>query len=84
MLRATGSRLLITKIEPEKVSEAGLILRSTDEHPQARIVDVGPKVDVSVVIGQRCIVDWARVGHIKYEDQSYYIVEQSNVMAVFD
>ena len=83
-LRATSKRLLVQRIEPEKVTDAGIILRSTEEHPQARVIDIGPKVDVTVVLGQRCMVDWSRVGHIKFEDQDYYIVEQSNVMAVFD
>lgn len=84
MLRATGKRLLITRIEPETATAAGIILKSSDEHPRARVVSVGPGVDCGVVLGQQVMVDWARVGHIKFEDRDYYIVEQSNVMAVFD
>lgn len=84
MLRATGSRLLVTKIEPTTTTTAGIILKTTDEHPRARVVDVGPRVDCGVVLGQQVLVDWTRVGHIKFEERDYYIVEQSNVMAVFD
>ena len=83
-LQATSTRIIFTRIEPEKTTASGLILKSTEEIPQARVVSIGPKVDAGVVLGQRILVDWSRVAQVKFEEQDYYITDQTNVLAVFD
>jgi co-chaperonin GroES (HSP10) len=34
-------------------------------------------------VGDTVVVDWGRVGKMNYDDKTYYVTDQSNVLGVF-
>lgn len=84
MITATGSRFIVQKLADNLTTATGIVLQRTDEYPRACVVSVGPRCDVGVVAGQQVIVDWSRVGRFEHEKQEYFVVDQSNVMGVFE
>ena len=85
MIKATGTRFIVKMMEATKTTESGIILHNPlEEKPRAIVVSVGPKVDCGITEGQTIMIDWSRAGKISYESQEYFVVEQSNVMCVFE
>lgn len=83
-LRALGTRLLIEKIDADRVTSGGIVLQSAQEAPRARVLDVGPQVKEDIVIGNVLIVDWSRVGQVQFENRTHYMVDESTVLAVVE
>ena len=83
-LRALGTRILIEKIEADRVSSGGIVLQSAQEVPRARVLDVGPQVREDIVIGNILVVDWSRVGQVRFENTTHYMVDESTVLAVVE
>lgn len=84
MLAAIKKTVIIEAIQKENTTESGLILKGPDPAPtEARILSVGPKVDCGLVVGDRVIVDWSRVGKMNHDDKTYYVTDQSNIIGVF-
>lgn len=83
-LRALGTRLLIEKIEADRVSSGGIVLQSAQEVPRARVLDVGPQVKEDIVIGNILVVDWSKVGQVRFENTTHYMVDESTVLAVVE
>jgi co-chaperonin GroES (HSP10) len=85
MLQATGKRFIIKMAEATKTTESGIILQNPlEEQPHAIVVSVGPKTDCGISVGQTIMVDWGRVGKIKFAEEDFFVVEQSNVIGVFE
>lgn len=85
MLQAIKKTVIIEMIQRENATESGLILSGVNRDiPEARIVSVGPEVDVDLAVGNRVVVDWARVGRMDYEDRVLYVTGQSNIIGVFE
>ena len=83
-LRALGTRLLIERVDAEKITTGGIILQSAQEAPRARVLSVGPQVKEDVVVGNIIVVDWARVGQVQFENKTHYMVDESTVLAVVE
>lgn len=83
-LKALGTRLVIEKIEADKTTAGGIVLQHAQEVPHARVLDVGPQVKEDVVVGNVIIVDWTKVGQIKFENNMHYVVDESTVLAVLE
>lgn len=83
-LRALGTRLLIEKIDADRVSSGGIVLQSAQEVPRARVLDVGPQVKEDIVIGNILVVDWSKVGQVRFENTTHYMVDESTVLAVVE
>ena len=84
-LQALSTRFVIERIEIENTTSSGIILQNPqDLHPRARIISRGPRVDADVAVGAECMVDWRRAVEVKHADRSYYVIDQSDVMAVFE
>lgn len=83
-LRALGTRLLIEKIDADRVTSGGIVLQSAQEAPRARVLDVGPQVKEDISIGNILIVDWSKVGQVQFERQTHYMVDESTVLAVVE
>lgn len=83
-LRALGTRLLIEQVDAEKVSAGGIVLQSAQEVPRARVLDVGPQVKEDIKIGDILVVDWSRVGQVRFENTTHYMVDESTVLAVVE
>ena len=83
-LQAIKGHVIVQAIETENVTESGLILQSDyKKQTEARVVSVGTTVDC-VREGDRVIVDWNRVGKVSFENETYYVTGQSNILGVFE
>ena len=72
-LQAIKGHVIVQAIETENVTESGLILQSDyKKQTEARVVSVG------------VIVDWNRVGKVSFENETYYVTGQSNILGVFE
>jgi co-chaperonin GroES (HSP10) len=83
-LKATGTRILIKKMEASMTTKSGIVLQSQQEAPKARIVSIGPQVKEDVVVGNIVVVDWSKVGVFSYENQPQYVVDESTILAVLE
>ena len=83
-LRATGTRILIEKMEASTTTAGGIVLQSATEAPKARILSVGPQVKEDVVAGNIIVVDWSKVGVFNFENEKQYVVDESTVLAVLE
>ena len=83
-LQAIKGHVIVQAIETENVTESGLVLQSDyKKQTEARIVSVGTTVE-SIKVGDRVIVDWTRVGKDNFENETYYVTGQSNILGVFE
>ena len=62
--------IIIERIADEKVTEAGIILKSSQGPDRAKVISIGPKVD-EVQIGDEVLINWNRA--VKVEDESYVV-----------
>jgi len=83
-LKALGTRLLIERVEAEKITAGGIVLQHSQEVPRARVLDVGPQVKEDIVIGNILVVDWSRVGQVRFENTTHYMVDESTILAVVE
>ena len=83
-LKATGTRILIEKMEASMTTKSGIVLQSQQEAPKARILSIGPQVKEDVVVGNIVVVDWSKVGVFSYENQPQYVVDESTILAVLE
>jgi co-chaperonin GroES (HSP10) len=85
MIQAVKKNIIVQVVERENTTASGLILKGAeDPNPPARVVAVGPQIDCGVAVDDLVIVDWTRVGRFQHDSRTYYVTDQSNVMAVFD
>ena len=83
-LRALGTRLLIEKIEADRVSSGGIVLQSAQEAPRARVLDIGPLVKEDIAVGDVLVVDWSKVGQLRFENRTHFMVDESTILAVME
>lgn len=80
-LQATGTRMIIEKLEKENKSLGGILLQTQQEAPRARITSVGDEVKGKFSVGDELIVDWAKVGHFTFNTIPSYVIDESTVIA---
>ena len=83
-LKATGTRILIEKVEASTTTAGGIVLQSSQEAPKAKILSVGPQVKEDVAVGNIIVVDWSKVGVFSFENEKQYVVDESTVLAVLE
>ena len=83
-LRALGTRILIERVEAEKISAGGIVLQHSQEAPRARVLNVGAQVKEDISAGDILVVDWSRVGQVNFESTTRYLVDESTVLAVVE
>ena len=93
MIKPLLDRVLIKMQEGEDITKSGIILASSvKEKPQiAEIIAVGPggnidgnNIEMYVNIGNKVIIDKYVGTEIKYEDEEYLIVKQSDILAIIE
>ena len=86
-LKPLADRVIVKDIEVEEKTDGGIILSAkSQEKPQiAEVVAVGPgglvegnQVEMTVSVGQKVIVSKYAGTEVKFEDEKYNIVKQSN------
>jgi co-chaperonin GroES (HSP10) len=83
-MQAIKKTVIVEVLEDSNTTESGIVLQGAQErNPSARIVSVGPQSDCGLKAGDTVVIDWNRVGKMNYNNKTYYVTDQSNVMAVF-
>lgn len=92
MLRPLGDRIVIELIEAEEKTASGIVLPdSAKEKPQegkvvsvgtGRVLENGTRVDLDVKEGDRIIFSKYAGTEVKYENNEFLILRESDVLAV--
>ena len=92
MLRPLGDRIIIELIEAEEKTASGIVLPdSAKEKPQegkivatgtGRVLENGTRVELDVKEGDRIIFSKYSGTEVKYENNDYLILRESDVLAV--
>ncbi len=88
-----GDRVLISPIVPESVTSFGLIIPETAEKEKPEtgvVVAVGPGkigddnmlIPVNVSVGDRVMFNKYGYDEVKVDGKEYYIVSESNILAI--
>jgi co-chaperonin GroES (HSP10) len=83
-LQATGTRIIIQRIEGSRQSAGGIILQTQQERPNGRVLSVGPAVTEDIKTGDILVVDWSKCGQFEHDGSTYHLVDQSTVFAVLE
>jgi len=92
LLRPLGDRIIIELIEVEEKTASGIVLPdSAKEKPQegkviaigtGRVLENGTRVELDVNEGDRIIFSKYSGTEVKYENNDYLILRESDVLAV--
>lgn len=92
MLRPLGDRIIIELIEAEEKTASGIVLPdSAKEKPQegkivaigtGRVLENGTRVELDVKEGERIIFSKYSGTEVKYDNNDYLILRESDVLAV--
>jgi len=83
MIRATGTRVIVARVERESATNSGIILQGgPTEIPQGRVVSVGPRITCEVKADDLVELDWRGSAEITWSEQKYYVVDESNLLAI--
>ena len=93
MIKPLADRVLIKVKEKEETTKSGIILSNlAKDKPQiAEIIAVGPgaiidgnNVEMYVKPGEKVIINKYAGTEIKYEEEDYLIINQSDILAVIE
>ena len=92
MIKPLMDKVLIKMKETEETTKSGIILTASKEKPQiAEVVEVGPgriidgeKEEMYVKKGDKIIFNKYSGTEVKYEDEEYLIISQSDVLAIVE
>lgn len=93
MIKPLADRVLIKMEESKETTKSGIILSSASKEKTqiAEIIAVGPggnidgsKIEMYVNVGDKVIVGKYAGTEIKYEDEDYLIVKQSDILAIIE
>ncbi len=92
MIKQLMDKVLIKMKEKEETTKSGIILTASKEKPQiAEVVEVGPgriidgeKEEMYVKKGDKIIFNKYSGTEVKYEDEEYLIISQSDVLAIVE
>ena len=81
---ATGSRIIVKKLQSAMTSSGGIILQNPTDRPQVQVVACGPRVTSDIQPGDDLVLDWSRVGRFEFLEQEYFVVDESDVWCVVE
>ena len=93
MIKPLADRVLIKMEKGEETTKSGIILSTgAKEKPQvAEVIEVGPggniegnNIEMYVKVKDKVIVNKYAGTEIKFEDEEYLIVKQSDILAVIE
>ncbi len=92
MIKPLTDKVLIKMKEKEETTKSGIILTATKEKPQvAEVIAVGPgkvvdgkKEEMYIKVGDKVILNKYAGTEVKYENEDYLIVSQSDILAIVD
>jgi chaperonin GroES len=92
-IKPLGDRVVIKMLESEETTKSGIVLPgSAKEKPQvAEVVAVGPgtvvegkEVKMEVKVGDKVLMSKYAGTEVKFDDQEYTILKQSDILAVVE
>lgn len=92
MIKPLMDKVLIKMKEKEETTKSGIILSASKEKPQiAEVIAVGPgrivdgeKEEMYVKKGDKVILNKYAGTEVKYENEEYIIVSQSDILAIVE
>ncbi len=92
MIKPLTDKVLIKMKEKEETTKSGIILTASKEKPQiAEVIEVGPgkvvdgtKEEMYVKKGDKVILNKYAGTEVKYENEDYLIVSQSDILAIVE
>lgn len=92
MIKPLTDKVLIKMKEKEETTKSGIILTASKEKPQiAEVIEVGPgkivdgkKEEMYVKKGDKIIFNKYSGTEVKYDDEEYLIISQSDVLAIVE
>lgn len=92
MIKPLMDKVLIKMKEKEETTKSGIILTASKEKPQvAEVIEVGPgrvidgeKEEMYVKKGDNVILNKYAGTEVKYENDDYLIVSQSDILAIVE
>jgi co-chaperonin GroES (HSP10) len=79
-------KVLVAENKVEQVTESGIILEGTTSNRESKrgtVLAVGPDVTL-VKVGDVILLEWAKAQVIKIDDAQRVIVDEDNIVAVFE
>jgi co-chaperonin GroES (HSP10) len=85
MLQPTKNKVVVELIQKEKITESGIILTSADRDEVSRglVLFTGPDCQ-DVQVNDTIVADWSKATKFKHEDKELWIVNEENVVGIFD
>ena len=92
MIKQLTDKVLIKMKEKEETTKSGIILTASKEKPQiAEVIEGGPgkivdgqKEEMYVKKGDKVILNKYAGTEVKYENEEYLIVSQSDILAIVE
>jgi len=82
-MKAVRNQVILQAVEQTKTTASGIIIQGgTDEQTPATIICCGHKV-TEVQVGDRVMIDWRHARPFKFNDQQYFSICISNIIAVY-
>lgn len=83
-MKAIRKQVILQSVEPTTTTVSGIIIQGgTDEQTPARVISCGHEV-TEVSEGDRVMVDWRHARPFKFNNEQYYQIAESNIIAVYE
>jgi len=85
MLKPIRKNIVVELLEKEKVTEAGIILTSADsaEVSKGVVLAIGDECE-DIKVGDTILPNWQKARPTKFEGTDFYIVNEDDVVLVFE
>lgn len=85
ILKPIKKNIIVTIIEKEKVTASGIILKHADaeEVSKGTVLSIGPDVTL-IEVGQVILPNWNKAVKTKFDDTDYFIVNEDDVVLIFE
>lgn len=80
MIRPLGNKVLVERIQAEKTSSGGIILKRTDGPDRAKILAIGPEV-TEVSVGEIALINWNSASKA---DGDTYVVPVDEIVFIYE
>jgi len=85
MLKPIRKNIVVELLEKEKVTETGIILTSADsaEVSKGMVLAIGDECE-DIKVGDTILPNWQKARPTKFEGTDFYIVNEDDVVLVFE
>lgn len=81
--RPVGNRILVRKIDAGAHTASGIYVGKVEGVDKAEVMVIGNLV-INCVVGDTIMVDWTKAGPVDLNRETFYIVNDSSVVGIFD